>query len=355
MQRLELQGKSSLVLVYVIVTHYMHHRSLPVTRNRGCVLGNFLTGVVTIILLLIGTVEPATAVTFGFFVAIMYLGFPMTVISQLSTGPMLDMIAPSARRGYVQGLNTSVMNFGSAIFPWVFGIIADQIGTETTIWICVGVSFLAALANSPLLFASQLKRKKYIPDYSRILKGEDTDFVQKALNGEWIPAEELSKINNERFETGHHFLRIPWTPYEEDRDRLKAIKMHAAEDFSFNQARIAGYVNSENLATPENRQELVEKIKVSRVTLEERKEIGKDMGAWFSDYLMDAGYHVDESAIMYKQMIMQAFPRLKESGDELTVDNIEESTLKWSRVLNHYLEEEEEAGYLQAFARSYAN
>lgn len=40
-------------------------------------------------------------------------GFPFTVLSQLTTGPMLDVIAPKDKIGYVQGLNNSSMNFGS--------------------------------------------------------------------------------------------------------------------------------------------------------------------------------------------------------------------------------------------------
>ncbi len=38
--------------------------------------------------------KPATPGWFGAFVAVMYAGFPFTVFSQLTTGPMLDVIAP---------------------------------------------------------------------------------------------------------------------------------------------------------------------------------------------------------------------------------------------------------------------
>jgi len=41
---------------------------------------------------------PATGLTFGFFVFVMYAGFPFTVFSQLTTGPMLDAIAPEGKR-----------------------------------------------------------------------------------------------------------------------------------------------------------------------------------------------------------------------------------------------------------------
>ena len=115
-----------------------------------CVFGNLCTAVVTGLLLMIGNL-PATNLAFGWFVAVMYgeyittfsfnftrstflwlihkmslkmqmhlpislrypAGFPFTVLSQLTTGPMLDVIAPKDKIGYVQGLNNSSMNFGS--------------------------------------------------------------------------------------------------------------------------------------------------------------------------------------------------------------------------------------------------
>lgn len=48
----------------------------------GCILGNVVTGIVTIALLYIGIARPATNVTFGIFVALFYASFPFTVISQ---------------------------------------------------------------------------------------------------------------------------------------------------------------------------------------------------------------------------------------------------------------------------------
>jgi len=73
-----------------------------------CVFGNLCTAVVTGLLLMIANF-PATSLTFGFFVFVMYAGFPFTVLSQLTTGPMLDVIAPEDKIGYVQGLNNSSM------------------------------------------------------------------------------------------------------------------------------------------------------------------------------------------------------------------------------------------------------
>jgi hypothetical protein len=54
--------------------------------SGGCVMGNVVTAVVTIGLLYIALSAPTTSTWFGAFVAILYLGFPFTVFSQLSTG-----------------------------------------------------------------------------------------------------------------------------------------------------------------------------------------------------------------------------------------------------------------------------
>lgn len=70
------------------------------------VFGNVFTAVVTAILLVIGNL-PANSGTFAAFVFVMYAGFPFTVFSQLTTGPMLDVLAPEDKIGYVQGLNNA--------------------------------------------------------------------------------------------------------------------------------------------------------------------------------------------------------------------------------------------------------
>jgi predicted MFS family arabinose efflux permease len=112
--------------------------------SGGCVMGNLVTAFVTIGLLYVALSAPTTSAWFRAFVAILYLGFPFTVFSQLSTGPMLDVISPVNMRGYTQGLNTASLNFGQALTPWCIGLLADATTTATAIWTCIGVSFLAA-------------------------------------------------------------------------------------------------------------------------------------------------------------------------------------------------------------------
>ena len=82
-------------------------------------LANVLTGVVTIALLQIANLD-ATQKTYILFAAVLYCFFPLTVVSQVSTGPMLDRIAPEHLRGRIQGANMATMNLTGAIAPFLF-------------------------------------------------------------------------------------------------------------------------------------------------------------------------------------------------------------------------------------------
>ena len=110
---------------------------------------------------------PSNGSMWGFIVTL-YGIFPMTVLSQLSTGPMFDMLAPVHQRGFAQELNMTIMNFTMALSPWMLGVMADEVGAEETIWLCVGASVFAALVNSPLMFAPELKRKPPV-DYQKAM------------------------------------------------------------------------------------------------------------------------------------------------------------------------------------------
>jgi hypothetical protein len=296
-------------------------------------------------LLQIVLITPATNSTYAGFVALLYAGFPFTVLSQLSTGPMLDMIAPADKRGLLQGLNQTVMNVGSAIFPWVFGILADEIGTETTIWITVGVSLSAALINVPLLFEKALKRKKAVPDDSRQIKGEkDEDIVKRALAGEWVPAKSLHAINIQRVKAGDQFLAIPNRTFEEDKPLLHDVRKNALEDYAFCKSRVTAFVGgSADMGDMETCRQVAEKVKQIRISDEELELLSKGMGSWFADYLVSAGYRLEESPMMYKQMMMSAFPVINKEQD-VTAENVEQVLLNYAKVTDGYfLEDSKEA------------
>ena len=142
----------------------------------GCILGNVITGLVIFAVLSIATINPATTGTYIAFICTLYIGTPFTIISQLSTAPMLDSIAPANKRGSIQGVNTFVMNFTSAITPYVMGEISDNFGVSTIMWTCVSISFAAGLVNLPLVFVRELK-----PKFSRDKKVDNTGYTETSL------------------------------------------------------------------------------------------------------------------------------------------------------------------------------
>ena len=167
----------------------------------GCVFGNFMTAVHGVCLLTVGNMAP-TRTNFLLFVAVLYGGFPFTVISQLSTGPMLDAIAPVEKRGFVQGINNFAMNLASAISPWLLGMYADKTSNNSAIWTCAVVSLVACAVNAPLLMYKQFMPKPVKHKDMMALPGEEKDLIERALRGEWIPAEQLDIINTQRMNNG---------------------------------------------------------------------------------------------------------------------------------------------------------
>ena len=100
---------------------------------------------------------------------------------------MLEATSPPSMRGFCQGMNITVMNFGAALSPFVLGMISDKLGTPVAIWICVAISFLAALINVPLIWVPGCNTpQKPVAKASRPLRGEDREMVEKALRGEWV-------------------------------------------------------------------------------------------------------------------------------------------------------------------------
>ena len=55
------------------------------------------------------------------------------------------------------------------------------------------------------------------------LKGEDKEMVEKALRGEWIPANVLEEIQEQRYRNKQPYLVIPVHSYEEERDELQEL------------------------------------------------------------------------------------------------------------------------------------
>ena len=316
--------------------------SVPVFNKMGvaasCILGNLITGVVSASVLCIGLAE-ASELTFGFFVAAVYIGFPFTVLSQLTTAPMLDAVTPLRHRGLVQGLNISVMAFGTAVSPFMLGAVADSQGTKTCIFICVGISGLAAAINLPLLWAPALQRATSVSPGSSF-PGEDAEIVKRAEEGKYVPFADLDKINDARMRKGLPILHPDIPTYADDEHRLEELRSYALKDFKSVTISIAENLN-ELGDSCEKRVEMCEMyLKTREENVEHNEKKKTQMGEWFTDYLDANGYWMGDHPTLLKQMIMSAFPPLIKGGIP-TPQNIEETMVKCAHVFTNHIGNEE--------------
>ena len=213
---------------------------------------------------------------------------------------MLEAVSPVDKRGFCQGFNITVMNFGSAISPFVLGLVSDKMGTPTAVWICIGISFLAAAINVPLIWVNGCSvPKKPRPKEARPLRGEDKELVEKALRGEWIPLEDLEAINEQRFRNRQPYLLIHPRKYQDEKDELPLLRKRAKKDFLFQQTRLKMYLNEIN--TTDQISSLCDQVNSSIKASDsaEAKEINRDIGEWFKDYLVDSGYTLSTCRVLF--------------------------------------------------------
>ena len=133
-------------------------------------MANTMTAVVIIAMLFTAEMKPATSGSFTLYTCIIYLGFPLTVISNMTTGPMLDRITPVEKKTVIQGVMVSLVEGIQATFNIVLGLVADQNGNSYLMWICFSVSIAAAIVNLPLVFDPMLgktaadRKDKAVPE-----------------------------------------------------------------------------------------------------------------------------------------------------------------------------------------------
>lgn len=201
----------------------------------GCVFGNVIAAVGIASLILIATIpEPQTA-SYAGFVAFLYIIMPFTVVSQFGTGPMLDVLAPTNRKGFVQGLNATTTVLSQGVIPFLSGVFADRVGTEVCMWTYAGISQLAALVNTPLLFSALLMPKPvkdFLTKHAR-KDFKDEEVIETILKGDWVPAKVLMEINTERYSKGIPFLVPRVCPYQDDKFRLKTLTVNAHDDLEY--------------------------------------------------------------------------------------------------------------------------
>mmetsp|Transcript_36225 Transcript_36225/g.79299 ORF Transcript_36225/g.79299 Transcript_36225/m.79299 type:complete len:552 (+) Transcript_36225:412-2067(+) len=283
----------------------------------GCVVGNIMTAVVTVALLFLGSGEPNTAYLAGF-ITVMYVGFPCTVISQLSTGPMLDRIAPVNKRGWVQGINSVTMNIGTALAPWVLGMLADQAGTNIAIWTGFAVSIVAALINLPLMWVKGMgPPPKKVDDAEKAMTWEDQEVIDKLLRGEYIPGAVRDKLNEKRTREGLPYLLPDPGTYAEDSQRLNELRSLAKEEFKYetnhNNAILheiaMGRRNDEAKLKAELEEGVNRTNKSMQMLGDDRvDEVYTKLGQWFADHVRASGYYAHVNQVLMKQMILAAFP-----------------------------------------------
>ena len=259
----------------------------------GAVVGNILTMAVTVGLLYI-TKADATNSTFMWFVILLYGGYPFTVLSQLTTGPMVDAVCPPERKGEIQGYGNAIMAIVGPLASVILGNVADNKGTEFCIWTCITISGVAALSNVPLMAYPQLmwaKDPNAKPDHEHDEDfGTDDELAKRAESGQWIPAADLARINEARMTAGQPFLKLPVGKYKDDADYLGKLKKRAVSEFAFQKKDVSEWTAKMNGMSREELQGMVEAWKASSPDEAYQKARAKELGEWFADYLLDNGW-----------------------------------------------------------------
>eukprot|EP00588_Corethron_pennatum_P011427 CAMPEP_0194268774 /NCGR_PEP_ID=MMETSP0169-20130528/3045_1 /TAXON_ID=218684 /ORGANISM="Corethron pennatum, Strain L29A3" /LENGTH=612 /DNA_ID=CAMNT_0039010149 /DNA_START=151 /DNA_END=1989 /DNA_ORIENTATION=- len=157
------------------------------------VAANIVTGFTIIALLFITKVEPATNKSFAGFVTILYVFFPVTIISQVAVGPMLDRIVPPHKIGWAQGVNMSCQDIPRVFVPFLGALLIERKGVDIALWITFVVSLLAAIVNLPLIWNPRLLSLNDIDDKdkdkeSSIVERQEEETKQKVHQVDNVPA-----------------------------------------------------------------------------------------------------------------------------------------------------------------------
>ena len=233
------------------------------------------------------------------------------------------------------------MNFGMAIAPWLFGILADVAGTNAAIWTGIGVSLVAAAVNAPLMCDALFGRTKEKPPPSkRALPHEDAEFVEQALKGEFVDPHTLYLFNMHRLKEGKSLIVPRVKPYSEEKDNMDSLYSHATE--TFKQRRDMGDRILTALQDPSNEKGTEEFCSLLNNAMYRNQEAAieeatNDLGKWIGDYLEDTGYNPHTQSLVIKQMILSAFPPINRDK-EYTPENMEEALLRTRQIFNQYLQ-----------------
>eukprot|EP00569_Conticribra_weissflogii_P009627 CAMPEP_0171367188 /NCGR_PEP_ID=MMETSP0879-20121228/5928_1 /TAXON_ID=67004 /ORGANISM="Thalassiosira weissflogii, Strain CCMP1336" /LENGTH=487 /DNA_ID=CAMNT_0011875187 /DNA_START=14 /DNA_END=1474 /DNA_ORIENTATION=- len=123
------------------------------------IISNLITAGAIIALLSVAAIDPPTHSSFVLYATIIYATFPFALLSQLSSGAMLDRVTPHDQKSLAQGINNSLYDFAT-IFTILFGWISDTKGYNFALFVCFGLSIVGAFVNVPLIFNKRLGRKE---------------------------------------------------------------------------------------------------------------------------------------------------------------------------------------------------
>eukprot|EP00937_MAST-01D_sp_MAST-1D-sp2_P006371 g6371.t1 len=306
----------------------------------GCVLGNFFTGLVLLVLLhvakpVLDGQYPGKNGTFcAVYLAVYFIGFPLTVISQISTGPMLSAIAPPSRRGYVQGMNAAVMQIGMSLGALAIARLGTETSIETMMYTCIGLSVLAAVVNFPLT-----KHPKMAAPPAK-----KPPAAEEGAEGKphWVSAASVHDMNMAALAKGETLPYVPYGSFADDKAHLGTLELRAHSDFKHMEQTYAKLLAQ--CPDPARCAELVKGYNSARTSAENQARAKEDLGRWVADYLTSAGYWVENQPTIFKQMVVAAFPPLREELDAGAVshETFEPMILRFLRVMRMHIKMEEE-------------
>lgn len=177
-------------------------------------------------------------------------------------------------------------------------------------------------------------------DEMKPLKGEDKDLVEKALKGEWIPAQALEEIQEQRFNNKQPYLVVPTRSYAEEQDKLVELRKRAKEDFIYYQQKNNEYL--ERINNESDVKGLCDQINRSMegANQEEVDAFNGELGKWISDYLVDSGYQPHMDATFIKQVVTSSFPVINKGNAPFHPLNIEKILLQTQKGYTRLIEME---------------
>merc|ERR1711862_897476 len=253
--------------------------------------------------------------------------------------PMIDEITPADKKGFVQGVTSTIQCLSGTVSTFSLALVADAYGTIFTMWLCVGLTFLGCLLAVPLTSVKGLgtiPKEKSLVD-TNFHDDEDNDIVEKIRKGDWVPIEVLSRINDKREKQGLPYVISHAGNYEDDKKNLKTLRKRAVIAYRHRLKEMKDALQVINEGNNEDVQKMCNEFNTSAQTVNQElaSEVKEEIGKWFVDYLDDVGYSPHLNTQILKQMIMTAFPVIMKEKP-LNPKNIEEAVLNYARVLNSH-------------------